>query len=50
MDEHYYSTAMAVHGKQWETDCKGVLSSGNFLCVPSIAHPEVLHACNMMFC
>ena len=35
VDEHYYGTAIAVAGMQWETDCKGVLTSSVFQCALS---------------
>lgn len=54
VDEHYYGTAMAVHGRQWETDCKGVLTSSymgygldcshNCLCMLHKHGPDLTHA------
>ena len=30
VDEHYYPTLFAMHGRQSETDCKGVLTIAEF--------------------
>ena len=30
MDEHYYPTLFAMHDRQEETDCKGVLTVAEF--------------------
>ena len=42
MDEHYYGTALSVNGKQWETDCKGVITDSTFqyalLCFSQLQH------------
>lgn len=35
VDEHYYPTLFAMHNRQLETDCKGVLTVAEFRCQPA---------------
>ena len=41
VDEHYYGTLFAMHGRQLETDCKGVLTVAHFRYVTCLLPSQV---------